>query len=58
MATKSLKNININDKETAKSLISAIEEAKNKSSIHVISKRIKICQDATVERIKELFGDY
>lgn len=56
MATKSvLKNIDIKSPSSARALVSALENAKGKSSQPVISKRS--FSDASREEIRKMFGD-
>lgn len=55
MATKSiLKHISIKDRKNASAFILALENAKGKKSVNVVSSKKSI--DANEEQIKKLFG--
>lgn len=55
MATKSiLKNININEKHLGRNFVSALDNAKNKSSKDVVIS--KSCSHVRRDQIKSLFG--
>lgn len=56
MATKSfLKNIDIKDRDMARSFVSALENSENKKSKDVVLKRT--CQEIKSEKIKAIFGN-
>ncbi|HKM21462.1 MAG TPA: hypothetical protein VJZ01_05425 [Lachnospiraceae bacterium] len=55
MATKSfLKNVDIRDKRSAKSLITALENAKEKGKVNIQLSRT--CANASAEQISAIFG--